>query len=72
MSLFLLAIFILLVIRSVSVTAVNNYVKTKASKEELTNKTGFHIAVLTYLINGILLQISIVVLCALMVKEYLL
>jgi hypothetical protein len=72
MTLFLLAIFIGLVIRSVSVAVINNYVRSKTSKEELSKKTGFHVAVLTYLINGLLLKISIVVLIALMVKEYLL
>jgi hypothetical protein len=72
MKLFLLAIFIGLVIRSVSVRVVNNYVRSETSKEELSKKTGFHVAVLTYLINGLLLKISIVVLIALLVKEYLL
>jgi hypothetical protein len=72
MYVFSLAIFIGLVIRYVSATIVNRYVTSKESDEALTDKTGFQVVVITYLLNEILLKINVAILIALLVKEYIL
>jgi hypothetical protein len=72
MYVFSLAIFIGLVIRYVSATIVNRYINSKESDEALIEKTGFHITVITYLLNEILLKINVAILIALLVKEYIL
>jgi hypothetical protein len=72
MYVFSLAIFIGLVIRYVSATIVNRYVTSKESDEALTDKTGFQVSVITYLLNEILLKINVTILIALLVKEYIL
>jgi hypothetical protein len=72
MQVFSLAIFIGLVIRYVSATIVNRYINSKESDEALTDKIGFQVSVITYLLNEILLKINVTILIALLVKEYIL
>lgn len=72
MRVFFLAILLGLVIRCISVFAVNKYVKTKETDDKLLSKPGFHIAVIIFLINNILLKINVAILIAIAIKTYLL